>query len=213
METSSSSTNAIYCHDVAAMYNEGKTSNPNPQQSPQVTLLEPNCRCHFEPLETCGNITATMWPQNLPILWYFSQLMTFPDTLTITWVIWMGKPINWSTTNLVISPVQWLHKPHRRHLVFQISSSQVCSTCNVRVTDIFLRKKTFVPSDVDDDGSTNFHGGLGPSFDADSWSQELSANMADIIRDDTMFKLLSEGSNSPFDQQISDTLSEEHFAS
>ncbi|XP_059082347.1 uncharacterized protein LOC131879891 isoform X2 [Tigriopus californicus] len=68
-------------------------------------------------------------------------------------------------------------------------------------------------TDVDDDGSTNFHGGLGPNFDADSWSQELSANMADIIRDDTMFKLLSEGSNSPFDQQISDTLSEEHFAS
>eukprot|EP00095_Tigriopus_kingsejongensis_P004131 maker-scaffold122_size333723-snap-gene-2.36 protein:Tk04131 transcript:maker-scaffold122_size333723-snap-gene-2.36-mRNA-1 annotation:"apoptotic chromatin condensation inducer in the nucleus isoform x5" len=68
-------------------------------------------------------------------------------------------------------------------------------------------------TDVDEDGGGNYHSDLGANFDAESWSQELSANMADIIRDDSMLKLLSEGSSMPLDQQIADPLTEEHLKS
>ena len=53
---------------------------------------------------------------------------------------------------------------------------------------------------------------MGLNFDTDILSQELSANVAEIIRlDENMFKLLSDGGS--LDHQIADPLTEEHLKS
>lgn len=69
-----------------------------------------------------------------------------------------------------------------------------------------------LPVSDPDDGLTNLQNSMGLNFDTDILSQELSANVAEIIRlDENMFKLLSDGGS--LDHQIADPLTEEHLKS